>query len=102
MGKKQKAIKESNIKILSHPAITESGVSDVTFEVDGEVVEREFDVDVYIKFCEPCFCGCGHREAIEVHVTATCCNEEDEDIAGIMERKLEEAVGEITHWRPIN
>ena len=88
--------------MLNYPKITETGVYDATFEVNGEVVKREFEVMVYIKYGDPCFCGCGHREAIEVHVTATCCNEEDEDIAGIMECKLEEAVGEITHWRPIN
>ena len=91
MGKKRK-IKESNIKVLSHPAISESGVYEAVFEVNGEVVEREFEVSVHIKFGKPCFCGCGHREAIMVYVRAKCRNEEDEDIAGIMECKLEEAI----------
>ena len=81
-----------NIKILSHPAITESGIYDVLLEVDGEVVEREFEVSVHIKYGKPCFCGCGHREAIEVYVRAKCRNEEDEDVAGIMECKIGEEI----------
>ena len=93
MRKEIKALKGS-IKILSHPKITGTGVYDATFEVNGEVVEREFEVVVKIKYGEPCFCGCGHREAREVYVWAKCCNEEDEDVADIMERKLEEAIEE--------
>ena len=81
-----------NIKILSLPKIIESGIYNAVFEANGEVVEREFKAEVYIKFGKPCFCGCGHREAIMVYVRTTCCNEEDEDIAGIMECKLEEAI----------
>lgn len=81
-----------NIKILSHQAITESGVYDAAFEVNGKMVDREFEVEVHIKYGKPCFCGCGHREAIGVYVRTTCCNEEDEDIAGIMECKLVEEI----------
>ena len=87
-----------NIKILSHPVIMESGVYDAVFEVNGEVVEREFEVEVHIKYGKPCFCGCGHREALDVYFRATCCNEEDEDIADIMERRLEEEIEENIMW----
>ena len=92
MSRKLKTTKESDVKVLSRPSIMESGVYDVVFSVNGEVVEREFEVVVKIKYGEPCFCGCGHREAREVYVWAKCCNEEDEDVADIMEYKLEEEV----------
>ena len=81
-----------NIKILSLPKIIESGIYNAVFEANGEVVEREFEVSVHIKYGKPCFCGCGHREAIEVYVRAKCRNEEDEDVAGIMECKLGEEI----------
>ena len=80
--------KELNVRILSHPSITESGVYDAVFTVNGEVVEREFEVDVNVT------CGyegdTNYYELIDATVTAICCNEDDEDIADIMERKLEE------------
>ena len=82
--------KELNVSLLSHPSIMESGVYDAVFAVGGEVVEREFEVDVNVT------CGyegdTNYYELIDVTVTATCCNEDDEDLAYIMERKLGEAI----------
>ena len=80
--------KELNIRILSHPSITESGVYDAVFTVNGEVVEREFEVNVNATYDYES--DTNYYELIDITVTATCCNEDDEDIADIMERKLEE------------
>ena len=82
--------KELNVRILSHPAITESGVYNAVFAVNGEVVEREFEVGV----------STGYKYEREtnssqlkyVAVTAICCNEDDEDLADNMGCKLEEAI----------
>ena len=82
--------KELNIRILSHPAITEGGVYDAVFEVNGEVVEREFEVNVITDYKLEDETNYTHLEyAI---VTAICCNEDDEDVASIMEQRLEEAI----------
>ena len=90
MSKETKATKKHNIRLLSHPSIIESGVYDAVFEVNGEVVEREFEVDVNVT------CGyegdTNYYELIDITVTATCCNEDDEDVANIMECKLEEEI----------
>ena len=83
--------KELNIRILSHPSITESGVYDAVFEVNGEVVEREFEVDSIIANYD--YEGdTNYYNLRNVTVTAICCNEDDEDVASIMECKLEEAI----------
>ena len=82
--------KELNVRILSHPAITESGVYDAVFTVNGEVVEREFEVGVIASYEREDETNYSHLE--HVVVTATCCNEDDEDLADIMECKLEEAI----------
>ena len=82
--------KELNVRIISHPTITESGVYDAVFEVNGEVVEREFEVDVNAIYDYEGDTNCYSLRYTTV--IATCCNEDDEDIADIMERKLEAAI----------
>ena len=82
--------KEVNVRILSHPTITESGVYDAVFTVNGEVVEREFEVGVNAIYDYDRDANCYNLR--DVTVTTICCNEEDEDIADIMECKLEEAI----------
>ena len=82
--------KELNIRILSHPAITEGGVYDAVFEVNGEVVEREFEVDVNVTYDYES--DTNYYNLKDVTVTAICCNEDDEDLANTMEYKLEEAI----------
>lgn len=82
--------KELNVKIISHPTIMESGVYDAVFEVNGEVVEREFEVDVISDYEYEPETNSFHLEGFAV--TAICCNEDDEDVANIMECKLEEAI----------
>ena len=82
--------KELNVRILSHPAITESGVYDALFAVNGEVVEREFEVDIIATYDYDRDANCYNLR--DVTVAATCCNEEDEEVADIMEYKLEEAI----------
>ena len=82
--------KELNVRILRHPAITESGVYDAVFEVSGEVVEREFEVGVIADYEHEDETNSSHLE--HVAVSAICCNEDDEDLADIMECKLEEAI----------
>ena len=82
--------KELNIRILSHPTITESGVYDAVFEVNGEVVEREFEVSIMAHYKHEHETNYSHLECSIV--TARCCNEDDEDLADIMECKLEEAI----------
>lgn len=82
--------KELNVRIISRPAITETGVYDVVFAVNDEVVEREFEVSVDADYDYECVTNCYILRY--VIVTATCCNEDDEDIADIMERKLEEEI----------
>ena len=82
--------KELNVRILSHPAIAESGVDDAVFEVNGEVVEREFEVDVNATYDYEGNTNCCNLRYTTV--SAICCNEDDEDLASIMERKLEEAI----------
>ena len=82
-----------NIKILSHPAITESGIYDVLLEVDGEVVEREFEVDVDASYSYEDDTNSYNLKRLAVY--ASCCDEDDKDIEYIMEHKLEE---EIEHY----
>ncbi len=82
--------KELNVRILNHPAISESGVYDAVFEVNGEVVEREFEVSVIADYEREKKTSSFHLES--VIVTAICCNEDDEDVAYIMGCKLEEAI----------
>ena len=82
--------RELNVRILSHPAITESGVYDAVFAVNGEVVEREFEVDIIAEYKHEEETNYSHLKYVAV--TAICCNEEDEDVADIMERKLEEVI----------
>ena len=81
---------ELNIRILDHPKIMESGVYDTVFEVDGEVVEREFEVDIITTYDYDRDVNCYNLR--DVTVTTICCNEEDEEVADVMERKLEEAI----------
>ena len=90
MGKELKAIKEGSIKLLSHSAISGSGVYDAEFEVNGEVIEREFEVDVVTSYYYEKVTN--YYKLKYATVSVVCCNEEDEDIADIMERKLEEAI----------
>ena len=82
--------KELNIRLLRHPAITESGVYDAVFEMNGEVVEREFEVDVNATYDYES--DTNYYNLKDVTITATCCNEDDEDLADAMECKLEEAI----------
>lgn len=82
--------KELNVRIINHPAITESGVYDAVFEVNGEVVEREFEVGVIWEYEHEDETNYTHLEYIVV--TAICCDEDDEDLADTMECKLEEAI----------
>ena len=82
--------RELNVRILSHPTIMESGVYDAVFEVNGEVVEREFDVGIIADYEHEDETNSYYLE--HVAVSAICCNEDDEDLADIMECKLEEAI----------
>ena len=82
--------RELNIRILSHPAIMESGVYDAVFAVNGEVVEREFDVGVIATYDYES--DTNYYNLRDVTVTAICCNEDDESLADTMECKLEEAI----------
>ena len=82
--------KELNVRILSYSAITESGVYDAVFEVNGEVVEREFEVDVNATYNYEDDTNCYNLRDAIVH--AICCNEDDEDLADTMACKLEEAI----------
>lgn len=82
--------KELNIRVLSHPAIMGSGVYGAVFAVDGEVVEREFEVDIITTYDYDRDDNCYNLR--DVTVTTICCNEEDEEVADIMEYKLEEAI----------
>ena len=82
--------KELNVRLLSHPAITESGVYDAVFAVNGEVVGREFEVGVSTGYKYERETNSYHLKYVAV--TAICCNEDDKDIADIMERKLEGAI----------
>ena len=82
--------KELNVRIISHPAITESGVYDAVFEVNGEVVEREFEVGVNATYDYEGETNYFHLKGFVV--TVICCNEDDEGVANIMESKLEEAI----------
>ena len=82
--------KELNVRILSHPAITESGVYDAIFEVNGEVVKREFEVGVIATYDYES--DTNYYNLKDATITAICCNEDDEGVADIMERKLEEAI----------
>ena len=82
--------KEVNVRILSHPTITESGVYDAVFTVNGEVVEREFEVNVNATYDYES--DANYYNLKDATVTAICCNEDDEDLASIMECKLEEAI----------
>jgi hypothetical protein len=90
MGKRPKLIKKHDVRLLIHPGITESGVYDAVFVVNGNIVEREFEVDVNATYDYES--DTNYYNLRDVTVTATCCNEDDEDIADIMERKLEEAI----------
>ena len=82
--------KEIDIRIISHPAITESGVYDAVFEVNGEVVESEFEVGINATYDYES--DTNYYNLRDATVTAICCNEDDEDLASIMECKLEEAI----------
>ncbi len=82
--------RELNVRILSYPAMAESGVYDAVFAVNGEVVEREFEVIVIADYEHEDDTNSFHLESGAVY--ATCCNEDDEDLAYIMECKLEEAI----------
>ena len=82
--------KELNVRILSHPSITESGVYDAVFTVNGEVVDREFEVNVNATYDYES--DTNYYNLKDATVTATCCNEDDEDLSDIMECKLEEAI----------
>ncbi len=82
--------KELNVRIISHPAITESGVYNAVFEANGEVVEREFEVGIIADYEHEDETNSYYLE--HVAVSAICCNEDDEDIASIMECKVEEAI----------
>ena len=87
--------KELNIRILSHPTITESGVYDAVFEVNGELVEREFEVGIDAIYDYESDTNYSHLKGFSL--TVTCCNEDDEDLADIMECKLK-AVIESCMW----
>ena len=82
--------RELNVRILSHPAITESGVYDAVFTVNGEVIEREFEVNVNATYDYES--DTNYYNLKDVTATATCCNDDDEDLSDTMERKLEEAI----------
>ncbi len=82
--------KELNVRIISHPTITESGVYDAVFEVNGEVVEREFEVGVIADYEHEDETNFSHLE--HVAVSAICCNEDDETLTSIMECQLEETI----------
>ena len=90
MNKGLKAIKKHSIRLISHPTIAESGVYDAVFEVNGEMVEREFEVGVIADYEHEDETNSSHLE--HVAVSAICCNEDDEDLASIMECKMEEAI----------
>ena len=79
-----------NVRILNYPAITESGVYDAVFAVNGEVAEREFEVGVIATYDYEGDTNCYNLR--DATVTAICCNEDDEALADIMECKLEEAI----------
>ena len=83
-------MKELNVRIISHPTITESGVYDAVFEVNGEVVEREFEVSVIADYERENKTSSFRLESVVAHTI--CCNEDDEDLASIMERQLEETI----------
>ena len=82
--------KKLNIRLLSHPSIIESGVYDATFTVNGEVVDREFEVIVIADYEHEDETNSFHLESGDVY--ATCCNEDDEDLAYIMECKIEDEI----------
>ena len=82
--------KELNVRILNYPAITESGVYDATFTVNGEVTEREFEVNVNATYDYEGDTNCYNLK--EATVTAICSNEDDEDLAETMECKLKKAI----------
>ena len=88
-------MKELNVRILSHPTITESGVYDAVFTVNGEVIEREFEVNVIATYDYES--DTNYYNLTDATVTAICCNEDDEDLADIMECKLK-AVIESCMW----
>ena len=82
--------RELNVRILGHPSITESGVYDATFTVNGEVVEREFEVNVNATYDYES--DTNYYNLKDATVTAICCNEDDEDVADAMECKLKKAI----------
>ena len=90
MNKGLKAIKKHSVRIISHPTIAESGVYDAVFEVNGEVVEREFEVNVNAIYDYGGDNNCYNLRYATV--TVICCNEDDENLASIMECKLEEVI----------
>ena len=90
MNKELKGTKKYDVRLLIHPGITESGVYDATFVVNGNIVDREFEVSVVADYDYES--DTNYYNLIDATVTSTCCNEDDEDIADIMERKLEEAI----------
>ena len=82
--------RELNVRIISHPTIAESGVYDAVFEVNGEVAEREFEVGVITAYERENKTSSFRLESVVAHTI--CCNEDDEDLASIMERQLEETI----------
>ena len=90
MSKKLKATKKHDVRLLIHPGVMESGVYDATFLVNGNIVEREFEVGVIAIYDYEGDTNCYNLR--DATVTATCCNEDDEDLADTMECKLEEAI----------
>ena len=82
--------KELNVRIISHPAITESGVYDAVFAVNGEVVEREFEVNVNAVYNYEG--DTNYYNLKDATVTAICCNEDDEALADTMECKLKKTI----------
>ena len=90
MNKELKATKKHDVRLLIHPTIAESGVYDAEFKVNGKEVEREFEVNVNATYDYES--NTNYYNLKDVTVTAICCNEDDEDLADIMECKLEEEI----------
>ena len=90
MNKELKATKKHDVRLLIHPTIAESGVYDAEFKVNGKEVEREFEVGINATYDYES--DTNYYNLRDATVSAICCNEDDEDIADIMERKLEEAI----------
>ena len=90
MNKGPKLIKKHNVRLLSYPAIIESGVYDAVFEVNREVVEREFEMGVNVTYDYEG--DTNYYNLKDATVTAICCNEDDEALADTMECKLKKTI----------